>query len=163
MKKRIYLLIGYWLVASIVVYLFSGYGDLSFGPYFILVSWSGFITRLLSQLLGLRELDLLFEGFIIHLSLFILYYAGLIKLVSKLSIGREDSTRLPKAIHFGGVLVFMVTSDKQGILPPGILSSEALDWRALWYLASYIVSLALTLLWLSLDWRLAKKAIRGRG
>lgn len=162
MRNRIFLLVGYWLVASIVTFLFCGYGDLSLGPYFVLVSWSGFITRLLSQLLGLKELDLLFEGFLIHLSLFILYYVVLIKLVSKLNRGQKDSAYLPKGIHFSGVLVFILVSEKEGILPPGIFSSEALDWRALWYLASYIVSVALTLLWLSLDWRLATKAIRGR-
>jgi len=158
MKKRIYLLLGYWLVASVVTFLFGGYGDGSLAPYFILVSWSGFVTKLLSQLLNLRELGLFFEGFVIYLSLFFLYYVGLIRLVSRLSAGGDNSAYLiPRVIHFGGVLVFMVASDKQGILPPGFLDSEALDWRAYWYLASYVISLALTLLWLSIDWRLAKK------
>jgi len=159
MKKRIYLLLGYWIVALVVSYTFSGYGDLSLVPFAILVSWSGFVSKLISQLLKLREEGLLFEGFIIALSLFVLYYIGLFRFVSRLSAGKKASTYfIPSIIHFSGGLTFMIMLDKQATLPPGILDSEAVDWgRASWYIASYIVSLVITLLWLSFDWRLAKK------
>ncbi len=162
MKKRIFLLFGYWILASIVAYIFAGFGDLSLAPYFILVSWPGFVSTLLNQLLNLREVVLFFEGFLIGLSLFFLYYFGLIRLVSRLSArGHKSTYVIPRIIHLSGGLAFMVVSDRQYLLPLGIQGSVTLDWRVYWFLASYIVSLGITLIWLSIDWRLAKKSQAG--
>ena len=162
MKKRVFLLFGYWILASIVGYIFAGFGDLSLVPYYILVSWPGFVSKLLIQLLNLREAGLFFEGFLIGLSLFSLYYFGLIRLVSRLATrGHKSMYIIPRIIHLGGGLAFMVVSDRQYILPLGIQGSVTLDWRAYWFLASYIVSLGITLIWLSIDWRLAKQSHAG--
>lgn len=158
MKLRIFLLLGYWILASIVAFIFAGYGDGSLGPFAILVSWPGFVSTLLNQLLNLRGAGFFFEAFLIVLSLSFLYYFGLIRLVTRLSVRAGNSTYLiPRVIHLSGGLAFMVVLNKQYIFPPGILDSETLDWRAYWFLASYIVSLGITLIWLSIDWRLAKK------
>jgi hypothetical protein len=152
MKNRIFLLFGYWLLAFLVVYFFGGYGHGSFFPLFILASWPGFFSKLISNLLNYPKAGIIFgEGLIIGLSLFVLYYLGLMKLVSKLSLTSNKNLRfIPGAIHFGGGLAFILISDKQGILPEG-------PWMTSFYVASYIVSLALTLLWLLIDWRLAKR------
>ena len=159
MLKRICLLLGYWLAASIAAYRFVGNGDGSLVPFIALASWPGFAIALINQLLKLTESGLVFYTVPVGLILFITYYLGLIMLTSKLSAGRKAGTCLiPGVIHLSGGLALAVISGKQRVLPQGNLGIEALNSDAHWFIASYIVTLAIVLLWLTIDWRLAKGA-----
>jgi len=166
MKNRVFLLIGYWILASVAAFIFGGYGDGSFVPYALLSSWPGFITTALNQVLYPGMSGAFSEGMTIYIALFFLYYAGLIRLSSRLiKSGNNDLYLVPRAIHLGGGLAFIIMIDRRLILPTGLLGSKPLAWDLYWFLASYVVSMALVLLWLSLDWRLAKKvhSAGGRG
>jgi len=156
-KKRVGLLLAYWLVASIIAYEFAGYGDGSLVPFAVLVSWPGFFSTLLNQLLHAREVGLPLEILIVELSLFFLYYAGLIKLVSRLRPARSNCGFLiPSAIHLCGGLALSIILDRQYVLPHAIVGSQTSNFRTYWFIASYAVSLIITVLWFRIDWRLAK-------
>jgi hypothetical protein len=104
------------------------------------------VIKLTNQLLALRESELSFWTLPLGLIFYIVYYLGLIMLTSKLSAGgKPGACLIPGAIHLSGGLAFAVIN----------LGFEALDS---WFIASWIVSLGLALLWLTIDWRLAKRA-----
>ena len=166
MKLRIIVLLGYWLVALAVVSVFAGYGHGSFAPLAVFTSWAGFVTKAVAELLNFKENGLIFEGLIINLFLFAIYYLGLMKLSSKLTMKANGTLYIiPAGLHLCGGLAFFMISDKDGLLPSGILYPEIPYLNASensFYLTSYVVSISLVLLWLRLDWGLAKKDFNNR-
>jgi hypothetical protein len=65
-------------------------------------------------------------------------------------------------VHIGGGIAFMLISKRDNLLPPMPLEHQAkAEWT--FFLASYLISWALTLIWLFLDWRLAGRYAKERG
>jgi hypothetical protein len=160
MKDRVFLLAGYWASTILGAGCFIRHGDSSFVPFAILLSWPGFITKLIGPLFRKDGNSPIFygAGILIEACLFVLYYLGLLVLVSKLTRAKRKGWEfIPGIVHFSGGLAFMLLLHERDILPAGFLNSEPFSWwEALWYIASYIFSISVTLFWLKLDWRSAK-------
>jgi hypothetical protein len=157
LKKRVIILLGYLFSAAVVAYVFGGFGDGSFVPLAVLVSWPGFFSRLFNHMLRVKETGLPLEALFIQLAAFVLYYYGLLTLASKLKANRLNRYLLvPRIVHFAGGLALMLVLDKQDVIPPFLLYRKSADFKDFWFLASYVVIIVLSLLWFSVDWRLAK-------
>jgi len=105
------------------------------------------------RILNNPETGRIYAGLIEGGLLIILYYVCLIMLVSKLVLVPNKTLRfIPGAIHLSGGLAFFLISDEQRI------QSDWPVWMKSYFIASYVISLALALLWLSIDWRLANKS-----
>lgn len=159
---RVFLLLGYWVILFIVGYVFVGYGDGSAAPFLILSSWSGLIVKLLSQALRLGEGGFVFQGSLVFLTLFALYYSGLIWLISRLSAVKAWFLFfLPMTIHIGGGIAFMLITERDHLWPSEYLGYQAKAESTRFFLASYIIPWVITLAWLLIDWRLAKRRLKG--
>ena len=130
-------------------------------PIAILLSWPGYVAKLISHSPGDNTALEVVRG--LTIPMFFFYYGGLLVLVSILSRMKRASAKIiPIIVHLSGGLACMFKWPRIHTLPPGILNSESYSlwptiWYTFWYAASYVVAVALVLFWLKLDWRSAQK------
>lgn len=162
-KARLIFLFSYWSVMVLGVYFFIAYGDGSIAPFFILSSWAGLVVKVLSLVLQLGESGLLLGGLVVYLSFFILYYLGLLRFVTWLRARKKQFLVLvPFSIHIGGGISMMLISNAENLLPPRGLSQQVGGGMIRFFLASYLISWAITMIWLIIDWRLAGRQVGKR-
>jgi hypothetical protein len=144
-KIRIILLIAYWIAAWPIAIYFTGHGHMSFVPMSILLSWPGVFAKFSGELLLLFPIT------------YVLYHMGLLALTTQLSRRRRvGASLIPGAIHFSGGGYMLAVFGKEYVLPPVIYEPGPIDWvTTLIFFVSYVVSLAITSLWLFTDRRLA--------
>jgi hypothetical protein len=162
-KSRLAFLIGYWSVMLLVVYFFIAHGDGSSAPFFVLSSWAGFVVWLLRRALHVGTGELFFESLVLYLSVLLAYYLGLIRFAAWLrAIKKNFHFLVPVSIHLGGGIAMMLISEAGNLLPPRMQTQQARVEMIRFFLASYLISYAITLIWLSVDWRLAGRAVLKR-
>jgi hypothetical protein len=148
--KRGLLLLALWLISSMVIYRFVGSGHGSLFPFAIFGSW---------PVLAVKYMAKLIKGFALPFIIALLptYYFAIMRLATRLSANRKRGLWIiPGSIHLCGGLLFALTSDM--MFPEKPLYGDSYDGYTIrFFLASYVISLGITIAWLAIDWRLAKR------
>lgn len=147
----------------LVAYFFIAYGDGSIAPFLILGSWAGLVVKVLSCVSHPADSGLRFEGLVVYLGFFIFYYLGLLRFITWLRASRKEFLFLfPFSIHIGGGISMMLISKADNLLPPRGLSQQVGGGMIRFFLASYLISWAISLIWLMIDWKLAGRRVGER-
>jgi hypothetical protein len=167
MFKRVILLILYWASSIIVSLFFMGSGDGWYAPADLLASWATVVWFKVRILEGLPYFYILFLVYLLSIFLINTVFARNVRLavlsiramrckgpIPTSGIGQLDLPIIPLIIHLSGSIFALSEYKSFRIFPDVEFDKGALIFGAM----SYAISFLMTILYLALDWRLAKKS-----